>query len=244
MTRGNQIKWVVVVALALALVGITFYPTSEPAERTEHALRPPVVSTLDPPASGAPGTSPTTDPSSPSAAPTSGTSSGTVSVGKGALPPIDPRAAARRQRVLDALASSAHAASTSGAAGSSARVYPEGTMADKTGNFKEGVAVLNRDFIPLVSECFDHAHERNPRLGGMLALSIKLASAEGVGGIIESVEPAPRNEVHDTEMIECARQSAFSVELPESATTGREDVELTIPLGPPPSEDAGPAKTP
>ena len=49
MTRGNQIKWVVVVALALALVGITFYPKSEPAERTEQALRPPVVSTLDPP---------------------------------------------------------------------------------------------------------------------------------------------------------------------------------------------------
>ena len=247
MTRGTQIKWVVVVALALVLVGINFYPRREPAERTENALRPP-VSTLDPPASGTPGASPASSPSASSAASSTSASTSTspASVGKGAPPPLDPRAAARRQRVLDALASSSppKADKTPGAAGSGARVYPEGTMADKTGNFREGVAVLNRDFIPLVGECYDHAHERNPRLGGILALSIKLASAEGVGGIIESVEPAPGNQVRDTELIECVRQSAFSVEFPESATSGRKDVELTIPFGPPPTEDAGATKTP
>lgn len=247
MTRGNQIKWVVVVALALVLVGLSFFPKHEPETRTENALRPP-VSTLDPPASAAPGTSPASSPSvSPSApSPALGTSAspGTspVSVGKGTSPPIDARAAARRQRVLDALDSSSatKAGRVGGGAGSGSSVYPEGTMADKTGNFGEGVAVLNKQFMPLVGECFDQAQEHNPRLGGMLALSVKLATAEGVGGIIESVEPTPRNQVHDTELIECVRQSAFTVELPESAISGRKDVELTMPFGPPPT-DAGAA---
>ena len=243
MTRGNQIKWVVVLGLALVLIGITLYPRREPTERTENALRPP-VSTLDPPATaGASSTASTSAPTpGPAPSPTSSSSVSSPSAAKRATPPLDARAAARRQRVLDALAKAdaAKAGSASGAAGSGARVYPEGTMADKTGNFGEGVAVLNKQFMPLVSECYDQAHEHNPRLGGMLALSVKLATAEGVGGIIESVEPTPRNQVHDDELIECIRQSAFSVEFPESAMSGRKDVELTMPFGPPPT-DAGAA---
>jgi hypothetical protein len=240
MATGNQTKWIVVVALALVLVGITLYPRREPTERTENALRPP-VSTLDPPAD----TSSTSAPSAAPSTPAGSAASSASSAGKRTSPPLDARAAARRQRVLDALAriDTANSGAAPGAAGSGARVYSEGTMADKTGTFGEGVRVLNREFIPLVEECFDHARERNPRLGGMLALSVKLATAQGVGGIIESVEPSARNEVHDDELIECARQSAFSIEFPESAMNGRNDVELTMPFGSPPA-DAGATKTP
>ena len=116
-------------------------------------------------------------------------------------------------------------------------------MADRSGDFGEEVTVLNRDFIPLVSECYDQAHERNPRLGGMLALSVSFAHAEGVGGIIESVEPGPGNQIRDADLLECVRQSAYSVELPEPRSNGRNDRYLTIPFGAPP-EDAGAAKAP
>ena len=245
MERGHRAKWVVVVAVALGLLVIALYPRREPAERTE-ALRPP-VSTLDPPVGAKTGAAPTpSTPATPSSS--AGPAPSPASIGQRAHGPIDARAAARRQRVLDSLAQGAPAparAGTSeeapgGAGGSKARVYPEGTMADKTGDFGPEVAVLNRDFIPLVEECFDQAHARNPRLGGMLALNVSLAHAEGVGGIIESVEPGPGNQVRDPEMLECVRQSAFSVELPEPKRSGRNQRFLTIPLGPPPA-DAGTA---
>jgi len=245
MTRGNPIKWVVVSALALMLLVITFYPSRAPEQRTENALRPP-VSTLDPPAPGAAGPATPASSSAPRAAVTP-----SAAGAQRAHRPLDARAAARRQRVLDALA---HAttpkagATATAAAGSGSRVYPEGTMADKAGDFSEEVAVLNRDFIPLVSECYDQAHERNPKLSGMLALSVSFAHAEGVGGIIESVEPGPGNQVPDEDLLECVRQSAYSIELPEpqdeKGRSGRNERFLTIPLGPPPTTDAGSAKAP
>ena len=242
MERGHRAKWVVVVAVALGLLVIALYPRREPAERTENALRPP-VSTLDPPVGAKTGTAPA--PATPATA--TGSAPSPASVGQRAHGPIDARAAARRQRVLDSLTQGAPVPASpgtseeaaGGAGGSKPRVYPEGTMADKTGDFGPEVAVLNRDFIPLVAECFDQAHARNPRLGGMLALNVSLAHAEGVGGIIESVEPGPGNQVRDPEMLECVRQSAFSVELPEPKRSGRNQRFLTIPLGPPPG-DAGP----
>jgi hypothetical protein len=81
-----------------------------------------------------------------------------------------------------------------------------------------------------VDECHEQALERNPRLGGMLALSVRFASAEGIGGIIESVEPGPDNQLKDDELIECVRQSAFSIELPAPSTGRDSDRYLTIPL--------------
>jgi hypothetical protein len=104
-------------------------------------------------------------------------------------------------------------------------------MADRTGVHGDEVRVLNRDFIPLVSQCFDQAKERRPALRGMLALDVKMASAEGIGGVIESVEPAEINELNDDELIECVRQSAFSIELPTPKSDSRGEFQLTIPFG-------------
>jgi hypothetical protein len=244
MTRGNQLKWVVVVALALVLVGLSIFPRREPEERTENALRPP-VSTLDTPAAAENQASPAAAATQPAAT----TGAPSTAAAKRAQRPLDARAAARRQRVLDALAHGAapNAAvlpGAAGAAGSGTRVYKEGTMADKVGDFGEEVGVLNRELLPLVGECYDQAHERNPRLTGMLALSVSFAHAEGVGGIIESVEPGPGNQLHDDELLECVRQSAYSIELPEPKSHGRNARFLTIPFGAAPTEDAGAAKAP
>jgi hypothetical protein len=147
-----------------------------------------------------------------------------------------------RQRVLDSLQTQARdrAADSARTEPSGARHAP-GTMVDRTGELSpEAMRVLNHEFIPMVSECYDQARERNPQLRGMLAINLHLASADDVGSVVEAAEPEPtRNQVHDDELIECVRQSAFSIQLPMPENTGRTSLQLTIPLGEPLPADAG-----
>ena len=110
-------------------------------------------------------------------------------------------------------------------------------MKDKTGLMGDEVKVINRELMPMVADCVDHAQERNPHLHGMLALSVKLASAEGVGSVFETVEPGATNEVDDPEMIDCIRQSAFTISLPMPKANSLHEGMLTIPIDPVP--DAG-----
>lgn len=238
MAAGKQAKVLaLLVVAAIVLLGLALYPRREP-EETANALRPPSV--VQPATGTAVGPSGATSPASAGHGPPG--SEATARHTRGARPP-SAEAMQRRQRVLDALAqrtaSSPSAAGTAGASGTSGkREYPPGTMADKSGGeLAAEVKVLNHEFIPLVDECFDQAHERNPKLGGTLALSVTIAAAEGVGGIIESVEPAPMNQLHDEELIECARQSAFGIEMPNPKGNGRKEAQLTMPYGTPP--DAG-----
>jgi hypothetical protein len=64
----------------------------------------------------------------------------------------------------------------------------------------------------------------------MLAIEVKLAGADGIGSIIETVEPAPGNDIGDPELFDCVRQSAFSVDLPTPAANGASERLLTIPF--------------
>ncbi len=133
------------------------------------------------------------------------------------------------------------ASATSAAPGASgdepAPTPREGTMKDKTGLMGDEVKVINRELMPMVAQCVDEAHERNPGLHGMLALGVKLASAEGVGSIFEAVEPGATNEVADPAMIDCIRQSAFTISLPMPKANSLHEVVLTIPVDAAP--DAG-----
>jgi hypothetical protein len=153
-----------------------------------------------------------------------------------------PEAERLRRRVLDSLRARPPAnAAENDSSRPAAKRYGPGTMVDRTGELgEESMRVLNHEFIPLVFECYDQARERNPQLRGMLAVNLELAGAEEVGSIVETVQPAQdRNQVDDEELIECVRQSAFSIQLPMPATSGRTGRQLTIPLGDPLPADAG-----
>jgi hypothetical protein len=104
-------------------------------------------------------------------------------------------------------------------------------MKDRSGLMGAEVRVINRELMPLIDECYDRAHERDPQLRGMLALGVVFASEQDAGAIIESVEPTARNEVPDEELIDCIRQSAFTIEFPNPVESSRREGELTIPLG-------------
>jgi hypothetical protein len=108
----------------------------------------------------------------------------------------------------------------------------QGGLVDKTGKLtEEELLVLNHELLPMISECLDQAHERDPRLKGMLAVELRFASAEELGSIIETAEPAPDNELTDEELLECVRQSSFALQLPVPSKDGRSDLMLTIPFG-------------
>lgn len=137
-----------------------------------------------------------------------------------------------RRRVLEALRAREQAkGSAAGSAEEGAAPVedePKGAV-DRTGELGEEVRTLNREFLPLVGECIDQAEERNPRLRGMLAVSLKIAADEEFGAIFEDVEAAEGNELQDDELIDCVRQSAFTLKLPAARLSGREGLTLTIP---------------
>jgi hypothetical protein len=110
-----------------------------------------------------------------------------------------------------------------------------GALKDRTGELNpEAMRVLNHEFMPLVRECYDRAHERNPLLRGLLAVSLELAGAEELGTIVTAVEPAvDRNQLADDELIECVRQSAFSIQLPMPLKSGYVSRQLTMRFGDP-----------
>jgi hypothetical protein len=108
-----------------------------------------------------------------------------------------------------------------------------GSSADDTGDFGElgkEVRAVGKQLVSLATACHEQALERQPRLGGMLALNVHLALAEGIGGIIESVEPASGNQIGDAQLIECIRQSAFGIELPPPSASHDTNQTLTISL--------------
>jgi len=142
--------------------------------------------------------------------------------------PITEEMRERRRRVLESSVEAKSPAASSAPSGVSA-AEPQG-MKDRTGTLGPEVKALNRQLIPLVDQCFDQAKERGVRGRGMLALGVKLTGADGIGRIIESVEPAPNNAIDDPELIDCVRQSAFTVDLPPPTSSGSSELELTIPF--------------
>jgi hypothetical protein len=156
---------------------------------------------------------------------------------------LEPAVRERRQRVIDSLAARAPSAAPNAPVAPAQPTKDEpGTMRDRTGVMPETVKAINAQLGPLIDQCFDQAQERGVNQRGMLALAVKLASAEGVGRIIETLEPTARNAIDDAELIDCVRQSAFTVDLPDEGS-GRTDFEMTIPYAPP-SADAGSASSP
>jgi hypothetical protein len=149
---------------------------------------------------------------------------------------LSPEQQQLRDRVLDSLqkkktlqaAAPAAGATSPGGTGAPER---EGTMADKTGKLGEVVKVINHELMPMVDHCYQDALEQHPHLHGMLALHVKVTSVEGVGSIFEAVEPDATSQVFDADFIDCVRQSAFSIDLPQPKADVGKDFMLTIPLG-------------
>lgn len=143
-----------------------------------------------------------------------------------------------RQRVLRELSLRTEPAPATAGKWADAKSPEPGTMVDRTGSLnRETLAIINRELIPMIDGCLEQAQEREPNLEGLLALDLTLAGVAEVGGIVETLQAARANQLKSPELLECVRQSAFSLELPLPDGTGRNQLQLTVPFGE--SPDAG-----
>ena len=98
---------------------------------------------------------------------------------------------------------------------------------------------VNRDFMPLASECIEQAQARVPQLAGMIALSMETVADEQLGAVVDVADPAPSNQIGDPLLFECLRESAFSLTLPPPPTGGRMKVMITLRVDPPSGPGSG-----
>jgi hypothetical protein len=240
--RGSV--WIAIVLVGTTIAGLLFLiaPAEQPALRPSEAVEPEgtVMAPATPAPPAEPGSTATT------IMPATAQDTPPRRERRGAKP-ITPEVERVRKRVLESLGGQQGDTAKEVAKDATTRAaeQPPGNMKDRSGELSpETMRVLNHEFMPLVGECYDLAHERDPRLRGMLAVSIQLAGAEELGTIIDALEPVEGlNEIKDPELIECVRQSAFTIQLPMPLKSGRVGRQLTIPFGdPPPDQPGGPAK--
>lgn len=121
------------------------------------------------------------------------------------LPEVTPTSAPLPPGAGSSVAASGSAAATTAA-------KPEG-LRDRTGGWGQAiVGQLNKELMPLASECIDQATARTPKLEGTLALDLVVVPVDAKRAIIESVTPSPYNQIKDDELVECIRQSSFAME--------------------------------
>ncbi|MCE9577324.1 MAG: hypothetical protein K8W52_29515 [Deltaproteobacteria bacterium] len=104
----------------------------------------------------------------------------------------------------------------------------DGGLVDRRGRNDGLGAQLNREFMPLASECIDLAQARNPALTGTLILQISLAPGDHGKAIVAAVKPRADNTIADPELLECIRESSFSLD----ALVSPYDFDLTMPITP------------
>lgn len=104
-----------------------------------------------------------------------------------------------------------------------------GKFTDRTGWGDNGVAKqLNKEFMPLASQCIEQAQARNRRLQGMLAFTMVIAPADHGKAIVASLKIRPDNQINDPELFECIRESSFSLE----GLQAPHDFDITMPIRP------------
>jgi hypothetical protein len=169
-----------------------------------------------------------------------------AAAGSNARPPSS-RAEARakrdalREQIARQLASREAQAGSGSAAAAPPRSptdpRPPGNLVDRTGGHQEVAERLNRDFMPLASECIEQAQARTPQLSGLLVLGFETMADEQLGAVVEVADPTARNTIADPLLLECLRESALSLSLPPLPANGRDKFELSMPVEP--AGDAG-----
>ena len=105
---------------------------------------------------------------------------------------------------------------------------PADQLVDQTGwNDPSAVKQLNKEFMPLASECIEQAKARKPHLRGRLVFAVSLAPTENGRSLVASIKLRPDNEITDPELLECIRESALALE----GIKAPHDFDLTMPIG-------------
>jgi hypothetical protein len=104
-----------------------------------------------------------------------------------------------------------------------------GKFTDRTGWADNSVAKqLNKEFMPLASECIEQAVARNRKLQGLLAFTMVISPTDSGKAIVSSLTVRPDNQINDPELFECIRESSFSLE----GLKAPHDFDITMPIEP------------
>jgi hypothetical protein len=104
---------------------------------------------------------------------------------------------------------------------------PAGKFTDKTGWSDHSVAQqLNREFMPLASECIDQAKGRKPFLNGLLSFTMVISPTTEGKAVVSSLKVRPDNKIEDPELWTCIRESSFALE----GLTAPHDFDISMPI--------------
>lgn len=228
--------WILLVVLVVIAAGVVWYRLHASSGRNPGGLR---AGDATGPSGSAPGSAPGS-----AAGPGRDGSAGASRDGKSPAARAEARAKrdALREQIARQLAGRpAPADAGSGSARpprSPTDPRPPGNLRNHLGGREALVDQLNKDFMPLASECIEEAELRSPQLSGMLAIGLETIADEQLGAIVDLADPTPTNNVMDPLLLECIRESAFSLTLPPPLTSGREKFQITLPVGPQPDPEA------
>ncbi len=71
---------------------------------------------------------------------------------------------------------------------------------------------IRDDYYPLAKDCYERGLKKNPKLAGKLVASFRIVGTKNTGGLVDWVDTASEdNTLDDREVLECMKQSLYSV---------------------------------
>lgn len=110
-------------------------------------------------------------------------------------------------------------------------------LTDRIGGRDDLARLLQGDFMPLADECVTAAQERRPGLEGMFAIEFDVLADPDVGAVVDTIEIptdaalAADGQPWDPELVECMRESAYSLSFPPPPKGGRDEFMVSLRIG-------------
>ena len=91
--------------------------------------------------------------------------------------------------------------------------WPTAPTANGEGFGKDYVRQRIRDdYYPLAKDCYERGLKKNPKLAGKLVASFRIVGTKNTGGLVDWVDTSSEdNTLDDREVLECMKQSLYSV---------------------------------
>ncbi len=87
---------------------------------------------------------------------------------------------------------------------------------------------IKDDLVPLARECYESALEDDAALAGRLVMKFAIAGDEDIGGVVDEVELGEDSDIKHPELLECLRESMYTVTFDPPEGYGRVDVTYPI----------------
>ena len=97
---------------------------------------------------------------------------------------------------------------------------------------------IRDDYMPLAKDCYRQGLKKHPDLEGKLVVKLRIVGTKNTGGLVDWVETAnEENTLDDADVIECLKQSMYSVSFEPPPDDGY--VTVTVPVNLRTDHDAG-----